>query len=214
MIKSLKHLRDTRLAHHDTIVATSMPLTYGDVLQLVDHIKSVYNVLRRGHNRNTISFGYLGEKAEKGTSAVVYIMCEERDRAKQRIEEAMKLSQSSISPTPLLYAQPWSRVVSRKEWTMLWNGDLQAFLDWFVAPTAKDEAKLKAALRSVPNETWATVSARLNEALDNEELTFEPRLNESWSPTVEELQNGDYEGIKRKQQLVTEETIHRKGPPR
>ena len=98
---------------------------------------------------------------------------------------------------------------------MLWNGELKPFLDWFVTPTTTDEAELKAALTSVPNERWGTVWARLEDALHEEESKYLPtaqtvipgREIEFWSPTEENDRNFDL--AQEKKELLTNE-MHRR----
>jgi hypothetical protein len=88
LLTRLKRYRDTRLAHHDAIVAGDTSLPYGEVNKLVDEVKSMYNLLTKGHDRSVTSFEQLARDAERHTSEVVRIMREERDRATQKINEA------------------------------------------------------------------------------------------------------------------------------
>ena len=83
----LKRYRDTRLAHHDAIVAGGTSLPYGGVNKLVEDVKSMYNSLTKGHDRSRTSFERLALDAERHTSEVVDIIREERDRAIQRAKE-------------------------------------------------------------------------------------------------------------------------------
>jgi len=83
----LKRYRDTRLAHHDAIVAGDMSLLYGEVNNLVKDIKSMYKSLIKGHGWSVTSFEQLARDAERHTSEVVRIMREERDRDIQRVKE-------------------------------------------------------------------------------------------------------------------------------
>jgi len=83
LLTRLKRYRDTRLAHHDAIVAGDTSLPYGEVNKLVDEVKSMYNLLAKGHDRSFTSFEQLARDAERHTSEVVRIMREERDRATQ-----------------------------------------------------------------------------------------------------------------------------------
>lgn len=80
----LKRYRDTRLAHHDAIVAGDTSLLYGEVNKLVEDVKSMYNALTKIHDRSGTSFEGVARDAEKHTSEVVRIMREERDRAIQK----------------------------------------------------------------------------------------------------------------------------------
>lgn len=84
----LKRLRDTRLAHHDAVVAGSTSLQYGEVTRLVDDVKSMYNLLTRGHDRSVFSFERLARDGERHGSEVVSIICRERDRVGQGVIEA------------------------------------------------------------------------------------------------------------------------------
>jgi hypothetical protein len=83
----LKRYRDTRLAHHDAIVAVDTSLLYGEVNKLVEDVKSMYNSLTKGQGQWVTSFEQLARDAERHTSEVVRIMREERDRAMQRVKE-------------------------------------------------------------------------------------------------------------------------------
>jgi hypothetical protein len=88
LLDRLKRFRDKRLAHHDADIKGDMSLLYGEVRKLVEEIKSMYNSLRRGHDRSTIAFDYLARKPERHTSEVVRIMREEKGRASRRIKKA------------------------------------------------------------------------------------------------------------------------------
>lgn len=90
LLAPLKNLRDQRLAHHDSSISEDTSLTYGQVKQLINDLKDMYNLLSRGHERSTTSFDHITSEAERNTLDVIRIMCEERDRAKARIEEADK----------------------------------------------------------------------------------------------------------------------------
>ena len=83
----LKRYRDTRLAHHDAIVAGDTSLLFGEFNRLVQDVKTIYDSLSRGHDGTVTSFEQLDREAERHTSEVVRIMREERDRAIQRIKE-------------------------------------------------------------------------------------------------------------------------------
>jgi len=83
----LKRYRDTRLAHHDAIVAGDTSLLFGEFNRLVQDVKSIYNSLLRGHDGSVTSFEQLALEADRHTSEVVRIMREERDKAIQRIKE-------------------------------------------------------------------------------------------------------------------------------
>ena len=88
LLERLKGFRDQRLAHHDATVTGRVSLLFGEVERLIDEVKSMYNSLRRVHDRSTTAFDYLARKAERNTSEVVSIMREEKDRALRRIKRA------------------------------------------------------------------------------------------------------------------------------
>lgn len=88
LLERLKGFRDQRLAHYDATVTGKVSLLYGEVQKLVDEIKSMYNLLRLGHDRSTTAFDYLARETEWHTSEVVRIMREEKDRALRRIKKA------------------------------------------------------------------------------------------------------------------------------
>lgn len=83
----LKSYRDQRIAHHDHAVSRNTSLPFGEVRQLIDDVKDMYNSLSKWHERSTTSFDFMIREAERHTSDVKQIMCGERDRAKQRIRE-------------------------------------------------------------------------------------------------------------------------------
>jgi len=87
LLDRLKRLRDQRIAHHDAIPAGDVSLPYGEVRELVEEIKSMYNLLTSGHEKSVTHFEYLTREAERHTSEVVRIMREDRDRAIQRIKQ-------------------------------------------------------------------------------------------------------------------------------
>ncbi len=83
----LKRYRDTRLAHHDAIVAGDTSLPYGEFNKLVEAVKSMYNSLLNLYEGSVASFEQLARDADSHTCEVVRIMREERDRAIQRRKE-------------------------------------------------------------------------------------------------------------------------------
>ena len=87
VLERLKGLRDQRIAHHDAHPAKELSLLHGDLTRLVEEIKSMYNSLERGHNRESTFFENLTHDAERHTSEVVRIMREDRDRAIRRVNE-------------------------------------------------------------------------------------------------------------------------------
>ena len=89
LLDRLKRFRDQRIAHHDAIIAGDVSLSYGDVQQLVEEIKSMYNSFTSGHDRSLPThFENVAHDVERHTSEVVCIMREERDRAIRTITEA------------------------------------------------------------------------------------------------------------------------------
>lgn len=102
---------------------------------------------------------------------------------------------------------------------MRWNGDLEAFLAWFVSPNTQDEVELKSALTSVPNDSWWTVSVRLEVALNNAQsrilpLAPDPLPNKPIKPRhlgQEDLRN--YLLADMKERLLTEENTNREVLP-
>lgn len=88
LLVRLKRVRDQRIAHHDAINAGDTRLLYGEMRKLVEEVKSMYNSLTSYHDRSTTIFENLVREAERHTSQVVSIMCEERDRAIRRIKKA------------------------------------------------------------------------------------------------------------------------------
>ena len=84
----LKSFRDQRLAHHDQVVSKDTSLPYGQVRQLIDDVKDMYNSLSEWHEGSITSFDFISREAEEHTSKVIEIMCEERDRAKQRASKS------------------------------------------------------------------------------------------------------------------------------
>gem|GEM_PF-1868480 len=83
----LKRVRDQRIAHHDAITAGDMSLRYGEVRELAEGIKSMYNSLTRAHDRWTTPYEWPPAHAERHTSEVVRIMREERDRVIREISQ-------------------------------------------------------------------------------------------------------------------------------
>lgn len=83
----LKRVRDQRIAHHNATITGDTRLLYGEMQKLVDEVKSMYNSLTRYHDRSTTNFENLARDAERHTSEVVRIMCEERNRVIQRFKK-------------------------------------------------------------------------------------------------------------------------------
>lgn len=90
LLSHLKSYRDQRLAHHDFHISGDTSLTFGQVKQLIDDVKAMHNLLSRGHEKSTTAFDYISREAERHALQVIEIMCEESDRAKQRIADASR----------------------------------------------------------------------------------------------------------------------------
>jgi len=88
LLSHLKSYRDQRLAHHDQTVSRDTSLPFGQVRRLIDEVKEIYNSLSNWHEGSTTSFDFLSREAERHTSEVIEMMCEEMDRARLRIREA------------------------------------------------------------------------------------------------------------------------------
>lgn len=88
LLTRLKSLRDQHIAHHDAIRKGDQRLLYGEMQQLVEEVKALYNSLTSYHDRSTILFDYLVREAERHTSQVVDIMREERDRSVRRFKKS------------------------------------------------------------------------------------------------------------------------------
>lgn len=88
LLSHLKTFRDQRLAHYDSAISADTSLAFGQVKQLINDVTDMYNSLSSGHERSVTSFDFLSREAERHTSNVIGIMCEERDRARAVIEEA------------------------------------------------------------------------------------------------------------------------------
>ena len=82
LLSHLKIYRDQRLAHHDSTISGDTSLTYGQIKQLVDDVKNMYNTLSRGHERSITSFDSISVRAGKDASQVKRIMGEKRVRAR------------------------------------------------------------------------------------------------------------------------------------
>ena len=80
LLSHLKNYRDQRLAHHDQVVSRDTSLPFGQVRQLIDDVKDMYNSLSEWHEGSTTSFDFISREAEEHTSKVIEIMCEESDR--------------------------------------------------------------------------------------------------------------------------------------
>jgi len=87
ILERLQRVRSQRIAHHDAIKSGDSSVLYGEVRQLVEDIKSMYNKLRCGHDGVTTSFDRLARDAERHTFELIQIMRDERTRAIQRMRE-------------------------------------------------------------------------------------------------------------------------------
>ncbi|MFC2035327.1 hypothetical protein ACFLUJ_04285 [Chloroflexota bacterium] len=95
LLEHLKAFRDQRLAHYDSDISRDTSLTFGQVKQLVEDVKDIYNSLSRGHERSVTSFDRISRDAEQHTTEVIRIMCEERDRvnSKQTLGRGMGMDE-------------------------------------------------------------------------------------------------------------------------
>lgn len=82
LLSHLKSYRDQRLAHHDQAVLRDTSLPFGQVRQLIDDVKDMHNSLSNWHEHSTTRFNSISHEAERHTSDVKRIMCEERDKAR------------------------------------------------------------------------------------------------------------------------------------
>lgn len=85
VLDRLKRLRNQRIAHHDAITPGDRSVLFGEVQELVEDIKSMYNSIQRGHDRSVTWFERLTDEVDRHTAQVVGIMRQERERAIRRI---------------------------------------------------------------------------------------------------------------------------------
>jgi uncharacterized protein YaaQ len=88
LLTKLKHYRDTRLAHHDAIVAGDTTILYGEFSKFVEEVQSMFNSLATGHNQLVTSFDKIARDSDRHGGEVVQIMREDRDK---RIQSFKKL---------------------------------------------------------------------------------------------------------------------------
>lgn len=88
LLNRVKAFRDQRIAHHDAVASNDMSVRFGEARRLTEEVQSMYNALRRGHDRNITSFDGMANDAKNHTAAVVQIMREEMERSLQAIKEA------------------------------------------------------------------------------------------------------------------------------
>ena len=86
-----------------------------------------------------------------------------------------------------------------------WDDNLDAFLDWFIAPENEDQLELRSALRSVPGDRLEEVLARLLARL-NEEIE---KLFSDSIPRGEDL--AVYGLLELKKRMVMDEQQRRAG---
>jgi hypothetical protein len=79
LLGRLKNYRDQRLAHHDRAVTRDTSLPYGQVRQLIDDVKDMYNSLSRGHEQSITSFDFLSHQAQEHTSKAMGKLCAKRE---------------------------------------------------------------------------------------------------------------------------------------
>jgi len=87
LLDRLRRFRDKRLAHHDSEIKGAINLQYGEIRQLIEEIQSMYNSLRKGHDRNLTSYKFLVSEGKTHTSGVVAVMREERERSMKRFKK-------------------------------------------------------------------------------------------------------------------------------
>jgi hypothetical protein len=68
LLGRLKNYRDQRLAHHDRKVTRDTSLKYGQMRQLIDDVKDMYNSLSQGHEQLITSFDFITREAQEHTS--------------------------------------------------------------------------------------------------------------------------------------------------
>ncbi len=90
LLGRLKAFRDQRLAHHDSVPTKEMSLQFREVEELVREVQSMYNNLRRGHDRVYVAFDAITRDAERHVSEVVKVMREERMRVLNKLCEGQK----------------------------------------------------------------------------------------------------------------------------
>ena len=74
LLGRLKNYRDQRLAHHDRKVKRDTSLKYGQMRQLIDDVKDMYNSLSQGHEQSITSFDFVTREAQRHTSKAMEIM--------------------------------------------------------------------------------------------------------------------------------------------
>jgi hypothetical protein len=79
LLGRLKNYRDQRLAHHDRAVTRDTSLPYGQVRQLIDDVKDMYNSLSRGHEQSITPFDFLSHQAQEHTSKAMGKLCAKRE---------------------------------------------------------------------------------------------------------------------------------------
>ena len=87
LLERLKAFRDQRLAHHDSVPTKEMSLQFRDVEELVTEVQSMYNNLRRGHDRVLVAFDAIARDAERDVVGVVNLMREDMARFLNRLNE-------------------------------------------------------------------------------------------------------------------------------
>ena len=84
LLRRLVNLRNKRIAHHDRIMAGDVSVPYGQMRDLTEDVKSMYNLLSAAHERSMTMFGTVAEDADQHTSEVVRIMRDLRMAASHR----------------------------------------------------------------------------------------------------------------------------------
>jgi len=86
IITRLKHLRDKRVAHHDSIY-TKQSLLFGDVKNLINGLLVQFNLLTSWHNRSTTSLDNILRVTEAHTKKVIAIMCDDMEKDVKPLKE-------------------------------------------------------------------------------------------------------------------------------
>jgi hypothetical protein len=89
VLESIKLKRNQHLAHLDAIPDPDQPLIKGDVDQLNETLKEVFNRLSRGFGGSFTDWSFMEKRAEEQTGDVLRILEEERGRKKTELERTL-----------------------------------------------------------------------------------------------------------------------------